>query len=109
MSYKLINRSPDLKRLRDEGYDLAIRSGFLLVRDIPYLNSAKEVKRGTLVTKLILAGDVTERPDDHVAYFEGEYPCREDGSEIEQIRNNSSRRELADGVFIDHTFSAKPK
>src|SRR5437016_46394 len=42
MSYRPINRSPDLKRLRDEGYDLAIRSGFLLVKDIPYQNPAQE-------------------------------------------------------------------
>src|SRR5258708_30189635 len=98
MSQQPISRSPDLKRLRDEGYDLDIRSGLLLVKDVPYVNSKREVKRGTLVSKLILAGDVTGRPDDHVAHFEGDYPCREDGKEIEQIRNQTSRRALAEGV-----------
>lgn len=109
MSQKLISRSPDLKRLRDEGYDLEIRSGYLLVKDVPYVNSGKEVKRGTLVSKLMLAGDMTVRPDDHVAHFMGEHPCREDGKEIDQIKNASTRRELARDVVVDHTFSAKPQ
>jgi hypothetical protein len=109
MSQLPISLSIDLKRLRDEGYDLEIRSGYLLVKDVPYVNSSKEVKRGTLVSVLILAGDVTARPDNHVAYFEGDHPCRENGKEIEQIKNDSSKRTLADGVVVDHTFSAKPK
>jgi len=79
MSQKPISRSRDLKRLRDEGYDLEIRSGYLLVKDVPHVNSGKEVKCGTIVSKLMLAGDITVRPDNHVAYFMGEHPCREDG------------------------------
>jgi hypothetical protein len=109
MSQRPISLSPDLKRLRDEGYDLEIRSGFLLVKHVPYVNCKKEIKRGTFVTKLILAGDVTAQPDDHVGYFDGEYPCHQDGKEIEPIRNQSSRRAIAEGVWIDHTFSAKPQ
>lgn len=108
MSRKLINHSADLRRLREEGYDLEIRGGFLLVKDVPYVNSKKEVKRGTLVSNLILAGDVTAQPDDHVACFEGEYPCKPDGREIENIRNQSERKELASDVWVDHRFSAKP-
>jgi hypothetical protein len=109
MSQQPISRSADLKKLRDEEYDLEIRAGFLLVKDVPYVNSRKEVKRGILVMKLVLADDETSRPDDHVAYFAGEYPCNEDGTEIAKIKNASSERSLADGVVIQHTFSAKPK
>src|SRR5271170_7116355 len=109
MSQKPISHSPDLKRLRDEGYDLEIRSAYLLVKDVPYVNSSKQVKRGTLVSKLMLAGDVTVRPDNHVAHFMGEHPCREDGKEIDQIKSESARRELASDVVVDHRFSAKPQ
>jgi hypothetical protein len=108
MSLRLINRSPDLKKLRDEGYDIDIRSGHLLVRDVPYVNSKREIKRGTLVVKLCLANDVTIRPDDHVAFFEGEYPCDKDGVRIARIENQSQRKALAADLFVDHTFSAKP-
>ena len=52
-----INRSADLNKLRDEGYDLEVRSGCLLVKDIPYVNSSKEIKLGVLVIKLVLADD----------------------------------------------------
>ena len=45
MSRQLISHSADLKRLREEGYDLEIRNGYLLVKDVPYVNSRKEVKR----------------------------------------------------------------
>jgi hypothetical protein len=108
MSQKPISRSADLTRLRNEGYDLEIRLDHLLVKDVPYVAAGRIVKRGTLVMTLKLAGDVTVKPDDHVAHFVGEYPCRADGTQIEQIRNESARRELGPGVAVDHRFSAKP-
>jgi hypothetical protein len=108
MSKQLISRSPDLKRLRDEGFDLEIRAGCLLVRDIPYVNSRREIRRGILVMKLTLAGDETAPPDDHVAYFRGEHPCDETGVEIAKIKHGSSNQTLGD-VEINHSFSAKPK
>ena len=75
MSQRPINRSADLKKLRDEGYDLEIRSGCLLVKDVPYVNSRKEVKRGILVMKLVLADDRDGPARYHVAYFAGEHPA----------------------------------
>ena len=109
MSQRPISRSADLKKLRDEGYDLEIRSGCLLVKDVPCVNARKEVKRGILVMKLVLANDETSRPDDHVAYFSGDHPCNEDGTEIAKIKAGSGAQSLAEGVMIQHTFSAKPK
>lgn len=109
MSQRPISRSTDLKKLRDEGFDLEIRSGCLLVKDIPYVNSGREIKRGILVIKLVLANDQTGKPDTHVAYFSGEHPCNEDGSEIVKIKHASQTRSLAEGVPVNHSFSAKPK
>ena len=109
MSRLLISRSHDLKKLQNEGYELEVRSGYLLVHSIPYVNSGKEVKRGSLVAKLVLAGDKTAAPDDHVCYFIGDHPCESDGREIAEIKHQSSSRELAQGVVIDHSFSAKPQ
>lgn len=110
MSQQLINRSPDLKQLRDEGYDIEIRSGHLLVKSVPYVNSKKEVRRGTLVTPLgDVSGDVTHQPSDHTAFFTGEHPCHPDGSLIEQIKHSTETKTLARGVVVNHMFSAKPK
>lgn len=46
MSVQLINHSPDLKRLMDEGYNLSIKNGILVIKDIPYVNNNKEVCTG---------------------------------------------------------------
>ena len=108
MSRQLIDRSPDLKRLRDEGYDVDIREGYLLVKDVPYLGADKKVKRGVLISKLELANDVTAKPDDHVAFFAGEFPCHKDGSPIERIRCGNSNIKIGD-IQAAFSFSAKPK
>lgn len=108
MSQQLINRSPDLKRLQDEGFDLEINSGYLLVKNIPYLNSNREIKYGMLVSELTLAGDITTKPSTHVIEFDGEHPCHKDGTEITQIKHASTRKQLTQGVEIQHTFSSKP-
>jgi len=108
MSQQLISRSPDLKRLRDEGYDIEIRAGHLLMKQVPYLNAQTEIRYGVLVSELSLVGDVTTTPSNHVAHFSGEYPCRRDGSAIDQIRNQSAKTRLAQELEIDHTFSSKP-
>ena len=108
MSQRLINRSPDLQQLQNDGYDIEIRSGYLLVNRVPYVNSNKEVKLGTLVSELKLAGDVTTAPDNHVVYFVGDCPCDKDGNPLNKIVNSSAQSNLAENLTISHTFSSKP-
>lgn len=109
MSQRPISRSRDLKRLRDEGYSVEVRGGFLVVPHLPYLNAAKQVRRGVLVCKLDLSDDVAGKPEDHTAYFAGEYPCNADGTPIEKIRLNSETKTLLERLTVHHQFSAKPK
>jgi hypothetical protein len=109
MSQQLISRSPDLQRLRNEGYDIAISAGYLLLKDVPYVNAAKEVKRGILVSDLHLAGDRTAPPTGrHVAYWIGEHPCTNLGVAISAIKHGSNHQKLAEGLEVDHSFSNKP-
>src|SRR5690348_9998559 len=108
MSQPLINRSVDLARLRQEGYDVEVRGGFLVVKGVPYVNSQRQVCFGALISELTLAGDQTARPSTHVAFFSGEYPCSADGSEISQIRHQSQRQILGHGIEVHHSFSSKP-
>lgn len=107
MSRQLIARSPDLLRLQNEGYDLEIRAGFLLVKDVPYVTARREIKRGILISALELSGDQTKRPENHVAMWTGEHPCHHDGSVIATIANPSAAQNLGDGIQADFTFSAK--
>ena len=108
MSQQLISRSRDLRRLRDDGYDIEIRSSHLLVKGVPYVNSAGQIKYGTLVSELTLAGDVTTTPGTHVAYFAGGHPCDKNGAELHKIKHGSARQVLAPGLEVDHSFSSKP-
>lgn len=108
MSQQLINRSLDLQKIRDEGYDIEVISSYLLVKNVPYLNSNREIKFGTLVSNLTLAGNITTTPDTHVAYFAGEYPCNKDGSPIDKIKHQNLTQELAPNLVVQHSFSSKP-
>ena len=108
MSRSLISRSPDLRRLADDGYDLDIVSGHLVIRDVPYVNTSGQVKLGILVSTLDLAGDVTARPTTHVVMFSGEYPCDRNGRELEKIRCGSDRQVISDRLVVHHSFSSKP-
>lgn len=108
MSQQLINRSSDLKRLRDEGYDVEVKSNHLLIKHIPYVNSAKEIKFGILVSELSLTGDVTTKPGTHVAHFVGDHPCNKDGSEMVKIKHQSVQKSLDRDLVINHSFSSKP-
>lgn len=108
MSQQLISRSPDLERLRSEGYAVEIRHGYVLVHDVPYVNAAKQVHRGVLVSALDLVGNATSRPKTHVVYFIGEHPCSKDGVPIAQIAHSSRKTRLAEGLEIDRSFSNKP-
>lgn len=74
MSPRLISRSPDLSRLRAEGYDIVLAHGHLLVRDVPYLDGSGRPVRGTLIKALTLTGDVADRPNDHTVFLAGPLP-----------------------------------
>lgn len=107
MSSTLISHNEDLKRLRDEGYAVSIQSGYLLVADVPYVNTSAEIKRGTLVSTLSLNGNSTNAPDTHVAMFIGDYPCDQDGAPLEKIKSGDAQR-LTDELTVNYSFSSKP-
>lgn len=108
MSRRLISLSPDLKRFQDEGYDIEVKAGFLLISHVPYVTSDRTVQYGTLVSELTLSGDVTSSPSTHVVTFRGSTPCDRNGQPLNQVIISSERQKLAEGIEIDHTFSSKP-
>ena len=110
MSNTLINHSPDLKRLRVEGYEIELAGSYLLVHHVPYVNCNEQVKYGTLASSLELAGDVTTRPTDHVAYWIGDHPCDNGGSPLQALVNKSGmRRSITDKLMATCSFSQKPQ
>lgn len=108
MPRELISRSPDLKRLRDEGYEVDVIADHLIVRHVPYVTSQCEVTYGTLVSTLTLSGERTARPGTHVVFFIGQQPCHKDGREIQAIKHQQSGKNLGSGLCVDRSFSNKP-
>ena len=108
MYQKLINHSLDLKRLQDEGYEIEIQNGFLLVHHIPYVNSKREIQYGILASQLCLSGNQTTKPSNHVIFFKGEHPCDKNGNRIQAISHNSTNQVLFGNFMVNHSFSNKP-
>lgn len=108
MSRALFSRNADLARLRDEGYFVQVVGGFLVMREVPYVDADRKVRRGTLISSLALAGDQTRQPDTHVMHFDGDYPCFADGSRIAAIAHATARFDLGHGLSAQHAFSSKP-
>ncbi|TPK85692.1 ThiF family adenylyltransferase [Mesorhizobium sp. B2-4-13] len=108
MSQQLINLSPDLHRLFEDGYEISIEHGHLIVRHIPYVTSRREIALGTLVSTLAMSGDRTNPPDTHVMMFGGEFPCDSNGAALEKIRHSSTRQIIGGDLIVDHSFSSKP-
>lgn len=108
MSQRPFSLSPDLKRLRKEGYFVQIQGGLLIMREVPYVNAQRQVQTGSLISSLTMAGDVACTPDDHVVHFDGDFPCTADGAPIKQISNQSGDIDLGNGVTSKHRFSSKP-
>ncbi|UTW59045.1 ThiF family adenylyltransferase [Kordiimonas sp. SCSIO 12603] len=109
MSLQLINHSPDLKKLKEEGYEVTIEYGHLVIRNIPYVNTQKQVCFGALVSTLNVSGDQTNQPETHVAMFCGDYPCDPKGAPLDRIRHTSAKQTIGGDIIVDHSFSSKPR
>lgn len=108
MSLPLIRRSRDLRRLADEGYDIDVVAGHLVLRDVPYVDHLRRVRRGVLVSTLDLAGDRTVAPGDHYAWFAGALPCDHDGRPLLGMVHAHHARSLAADLKVDHWLCSKP-
>lgn len=109
MSQQLINHSPDLKCLRDEGYEIEVRGGYLLVHHIPFVDQNKQINYGTLVSTLTLSSNNrTAKPDNHVMYYIGGNPCEIDGKVITAIQHNNNTSVLNNQITVNRSFSNKP-
>lgn len=108
MSALQISRSPDLQRLRDEGYNIEVRANYLHVHDVPYVTASGEVAYGTIVSELTTNGVSTVAPTDHTVCFVGGIPHNSHGKQLSNIINNPNPVTLAEGVVAACQFSSKP-
>lgn len=113
MFRKLVSRNPDLQRLVDRGYALAIDdANFLVVRDIPYLDEAGELQVGAIVSKLVFIDDAQVRQEDHQVFFAGGIPHQMNGSPIANLGGGTTTLAMSEAsadVVVQRSFSNKPR
>lgn len=109
MYQKPTNLRTDVARLIDDGYEVSIEHNHLVMRNVPYVTSSREIKRGMLVSPLTGSFSEVVRPADHVIMFAGDYPCNAQGNALESIRNATCNENVAGQWVINYRFSSKPK
>jgi len=105
MLRKLLDHNPSIQRLVDEGYQVETRGGYLLVHDVPFVTSKREVERAIIADEL--SGESDSKPRNHTMWFTGSDPCDANGSPLSQLVRPKSKQ-LIDGVLAKHQFSQKP-
>lgn len=81
----LVARSDDLARLVDDGYDIEVRGGSLLVHHVPYVTSAGEVDYCVLHSELTTNGERTVRPGRHEVWVIGGIPHDHQGKKLSLV------------------------
>ncbi len=111
MFRRLVSRNDDLRRLVEKGYAVAIDSGCLVVRDIPYLDEQKQLQVGAIVAKLVFIDAELVMQDDHQIYFAGGVPHGLDGVLIPNLGGGPATIPLTEAskdVVVQRSFSNKP-
>ncbi len=103
----LVDRSEDLRRLVEEGFDVEIRDGNLLVHHVPYVTPAGGVGYGILVSELTTDGERTVRPGGHDVRFVGEIPHDHQGKKL-TIVINESQHPYGEELVASCQMSGKP-
>jgi hypothetical protein len=106
---RLVRSSPDLARLVQDGFAVRIVNGYLVVDDIPFVDAAARVQRGSLLCPLDLSGTTTAAPSTHVMCFVGGVPCDKNGRPIDGLVNEGVEKwSAAPELTATCGFSQKP-
>lgn len=109
MLIELASHNADIGRLLEKGYALRLDSAHLVVRDIPYLDSAGALKWGAIVTILVFTDKTHVQQQDHQIFFAGGVPHSLDGQPIRNLAGGAVSIPLAKtDVVIERSFSNKP-
>lgn len=112
MFQKLVNHNTDIQLLVEKGYAVAFDSNCMVIRDIPYLDSEKQLQIGTIVTKLVFIDNEHVKQHNHQIYFAGSSPCSIDGRPIPNLADRPHDLVLSEAskdVIVRRSFSNKPK
>lgn len=112
MFHQLVSRNDDLRRLVEKGYAVAFDSSYLVIRDIPYLDSDGQLQIGAIVTKLEFIDQESVTQTDHQVFFAGSVPHGLGGKPIPNLGGGTTQLALSEAskdVVVERSFSNKPK
>lgn len=112
MFQKLVSHNDDIRRLVEKGYAIAFDSGYLIVRDIPYLDYERKLQIGAIVTKLEFIDQERVTQTDHQIFFAGSVPHGLDSRPIPNLGGGATQLALSEAsldVVVQRSFSNKPK
>lgn len=112
MFQKLVSHNDDIRRLVEKGYAIAFDSGYLIVRDIPYLGHERKLQIGAIVTKLEFIDQERVTQTDHQIFFAGSVPHGLDSRPIPNLGGGATQLALSEAsqdVVVQRSFSNKPK
>ncbi|MFW8643154.1 DUF6791 domain-containing protein [Rhizobium beringeri] len=90
MFQELVSHNKDIEQLLLKGYAIALDSGHLVIRDIPYLDEKGALCWGAIVCKLTSADSKRFIMEDHQIYFAGSHPHGLDGQPIPNLGGDST-------------------
>jgi hypothetical protein len=109
---KLVSHNDDIRQLVEKKYAVGFDSNYLIVRDIPYLDSQRSLRIGAIVTKLVFVNQEKVIQEDHQVFFAGGVPHGLDGKPIPNLGGGAcalALSEAAKDVVVERSFSNKPK
>lgn len=112
MFHQLVNHNNDIRRLVEKGYAVAFDSGYLIVRDIPYLDTERKLQIGAIVAKQVFTDQNRVVQDDHQVFFAGSTPYNLAGRPIPNLGDRATHLALSDAcqdIVVQRRFSNKPK
>ena len=111
MFQKLVSHNTDIMRLVDRGYAVDYDNGYLIIRDIPYLDKELNLKIGAFVSKLVFIDQNKVIQEDHQVFFAGSVPYNLDGKPISNLGGGTTQLTLSEqskDIIVERSFSNKP-
>lgn len=109
MFQELVSHNKDIEQLLLKGYAIALDSGHLVVRDIPYLDDKGALCWGAIVCKLKSTDKKHFVMEDHQIYFAGSHPHGLDGKPIPNLAGGPHTLPLiSTDVVVQRSMSNKP-
>lgn len=112
MFHRLVNHNDDLRRLVGRGYAVGFDTNCLIIRDVPYLDSERQLQTGAIVTKLEFIDENRVKQEDHQIFFAGSHPHDLQGSRIPNLGGGEVQfplSEVCKDVIVQRSFSNKPQ